>query len=497
MYRFLYFLISVFSIVSSVAGANQRYEIAPSGTPVKIDTDLSILQKQSKAMEKLAETSAKGLVFIAVSKTVSTPEYIDPFEYFFGRPSPNQPQRERKQVQEGFGSGFFIDLNKGYILTNNHVVENADKITLTVANGKSYEGKIIGHDKDTDVAVVQVIDSKFSRENLVELVLDDSDKAAVGATVIAIGAPFLLKASVSKGIISAIDRGNLSLTKMGNFIQTDAAINPGNSGGPLINMEGKVVGVNSAIYSQTGAYAGIGFAIPANIARRIATALINNERSYKGFVGISYELLNEPRARSLDLPKSIKKGIIIAEVIPGGPAQIAGLKPWDVIVAVDGKEFEPENLTSLIGLREPGAKIRFTVYRQGKKLGDDVEVVVGTPKLPRETTVASNASHAGKGKAKDTILEQFGISLEVINDHLRKQCELPKEKTGLVVSYLESRSSAWHQLRECDVITGVNGKKVTTIAEFEESVKGRTNTLLQVDRKGRPLFAELKNENKK
>lgn len=466
-----------------------NYVIPPSSTSVKIDANTNVLKDISKALEKLAESSKKGLVFISVTKTMRGQQMVDPFEFFFGEPNPQQQPREQPR-QEGFGSGFFIDLDKGYILTNNHVVEGADKITVKLANDKTYDAKIIGHDKDTDVAVIQVADSDFSREKLAALVLDDSDTVSIGAFVVALGAPFLLQASITFGIVSATGRGNLQLTKMGNFIQTDAAINPGNSGGPLINMDGKVIGINSAIFSQTGAYAGIGFSIPSNLARRIATSLINKGSFYRGYVGIAYQPLPETWIANLDLPKGTK-GIIIGEVMPDGPAQTAGLEAGDVVVAVDGKDFEFDNLTSIIGLKEPGSSLVFTIYRQGKK--KDVTLKVST--APSAEKIASaKQKQGGKDKSKDN--SRFGLTLEPVNENLRAQYEI-KSRSGLVILYVEPVSHAWREgFREGDVIVGVNGKKVTSVDSFEAFTRGRNEVLLQIERKGRYMFAQLKSEKK-
>lgn len=492
MHKSIVFAFSFFLTLSSHATLASTYEIAPASTPVKIDANTTALKEISQALEKLAETSKKSLVFISVSKTMRGQQYIDPFEYFFGRQGPMGPPPPQPR-QEGFGSGFFIDLDKGYILTNNHVVENADKITLKLANGKTYDGKIVGHDKDTDVAVVQVIDKNFSREGLSFLVLDDSDKVSIGSFVVALGAPFLLEASITFGIVSAVGRGNLKLTKMGNFIQTDTAINPGNSGGPLINMDGKVIGINSAIFSQSGAYAGIGFSIPSNIARRIATSLINKGSFYKGYVGISYEPVREEWTKSLDLPKGTK-GIIIAEVLPGGPAHKAGLEAGDVVVAIDGQGFDSDNLTSIIGLREPGSPLKFTLYRQGKK--HDVEMKVATADALKQAIPAS--ANAPKPRAlANQDLSRFGFALAPVDEKLRAQYGF-SSKTGLVIVYLEPVSVAWSQgFREGDVITRVNNKTVTSLKDFDAITRGHSMLVMQVDRKGRSLVTELKSEHAK
>lgn len=479
----------IFSLTSAVGISSTHYEIPPPSTSFRTDADTNLLKQISKAKEKLTEAATKGLVFITVTKLVSSPNMIDPFEYFFGR-DPNAPQAPRpQQRQEGFGSGFFVDLDKGYILTNNHVVENADKIVLKLSNGSSYDGKIIGHDRDSDVAVVQVLDKNFSRANLAALVLDNSESVVVGQDVIALGAPFLLEASASFGNVSAVGRGNLQLTKIGNFIQTDAAINPGNSGGPLLNMDGKVIGINSAIFSQSGSNAGIGFSIPSNIARRIASALINKGSYNKGFVGITYEPVSKKVLTSLKLPEDTK-GIIIADVSNGGPADEAGVQAWDVVVAVDGRSFEPLDLPSIIGLKDPGSSLKFTLYRQGKKM--DLDVKVASAPTDKSMSVASKAQTPQQTPAKKNgVYERFGFALEPINDKLRDQYGLNLKK-GLVVVYVETMSPAWRQgIREGDVITGLNGKTISDIANFEKDTKGASEVLIQLNRKGRSVFVPL------
>lgn len=486
-------IIFVISSFLSTATLANNYELAPATTQFNANANTSVLKEISRAREKLAESTMKGVVFISVSKTVNGQQFIDPFEFFFGEPM--GPQRRQQQPrQEGFGSGFFVDLDKGYILTNNHVVESADKISVKVANGKSYDAKIVGHDKDTDVAVIQIVDKNFSRENLTALVLGDSDSVAIGSDVLALGAPFLLEGSITAGIVSAVGRGNLQLTKMGNFIQTDAAINPGNSGGPLINMDGKVIAINSAIFSQSGAYAGIGFSIPSNIVRRIANSLINKGSFYKGYVGIAYEPLREDWIASLGLPKGTK-GIIIADVVAGGPAANAHLETGDVVVAVDGSAFVPENLTSVIGLKEPGTSLRLTVYRQGKKL--EIDVKVGTAPEQRQTRVAgANAPKSGTAANTNKDIQRFGFALAPIDDKLRAQFEL-LETNGLVIIYIEPVSVAWRQgFREGDVIVGVNGKAVRSVDAFVKETQGKDHVLLHIKRKGRSIFETLKSEQK-
>jgi len=485
-------IILVISSLLSTATLANTYELAPPSTQFKIDANLAPLKEISRAREKLADAAMKGVVFISVSKTIKGGNFVDPFEFFFGdQQGPQQPPRQGPR-QEGFGSGFFVDLDKGYILTNNHVVENTDKISVKLANGKSYDAKIVGHDRDTDVAVIQIIDKNFSRTDVSALVLGDSDSISIGSSVLALGAPFLLEGSVTSGIVSAVGRGNLSLTKMGNFIQTDAAINPGNSGGPLINMDGKVIAINSAIFSQSGAYAGIGFSIPSNIVRRIANSLINKGSFFKGYVGIGYEVLRDEWVSSLNLPKGTK-GIIIGDIQENGPAAHASLQAGDVVIAVDGKSFEPMNLNSIIGLKEPGASLKFTVFRQGKKF--DVDIKIGTaPNGTPQRLANSNVQRNNAPTNRD--IQRFGFALAPIDNKLRAQYDLG-EKGGLVIVHIEPVSVAWRQgFREGDVIVAVDGRPVASVDEFLMNTQKKNHVLLQVKRKGRSIFETLKSESK-
>ncbi|NDA64023.1 MAG: hypothetical protein EBX50_18650, partial [Chitinophagia bacterium] len=256
------------------------------------DENIVALQKISKGVSTVAKHAEKAVVFVSVYKTVRglPPGMIDPFEFFFGNPGmPRRGEPKQQRREEGLGSGFIIDLNQGYIMTNNHVVQDADEIQLKFPNGDTHEAKIVGRDPNTDIAIVQIKERSFNKNGLSQLVLGNSDDVDVGDFAVAVGAPYGLEASVSFGIISAIGRGSLSITQMGNFIQTDAAINPGNSGGPLLNATGQVIGVNTAIYSRSGGYNGIGFAVPSNLARRIAEQLIGGGKVTRGYIGVGLQ----------------------------------------------------------------------------------------------------------------------------------------------------------------------------------------------------------------
>ncbi|MDD9950081.1 MAG: trypsin-like peptidase domain-containing protein, partial [Zetaproteobacteria bacterium] len=281
-----------------------NYSLPSADTPTKLNTDLSYFKKLAEESKALAKASSPALVFVSISKEVDFGMgMIDPFDLFRGG---RGYRRRPPQKQEGMGSGYFIDLERGYVLTNNHVIDGADEITLKVANGKSYSGKVVGTDPNTDIAVVQV-EEGFDKTGLSSFILADSSKVEKGEFVWGMGAPFGLEGSLSFGIISEIGRGSMAITTYGDFLQTDASINPGNSGGPLINVEGKVVGMNTAIFSKSGGDMGIGFAVPSNLVRRVANNLING-KSQLGYIGVFFHSkeIDDNMRSALGLGKNVK-----------------------------------------------------------------------------------------------------------------------------------------------------------------------------------------------
>ncbi len=454
---------------------------------VMSDSNLRELQKISEGVGELADKASQAVVFISVTKIIKGRPYgaVDPFDFFFG-PNFRHPNQRRERQQSGLGSGFLVDLDKGYIITNNHVVEGADEISLKLANGSTYVGKVLGSDKNTDVAVVQIKDDDFDKKGLGALTLTNSDKVKVGSFVLALGAPFGLETSLSFGVVSAVGRGNLSITSLGDFIQTDAAINPGNSGGPLLNMKGQVVGMNTAIYSRTGSSAGIGFAVPAHLVRKIATQLINKGKVARGYLGVQLsQEVDEDVAAGLGLPKETK-GALIGRVEKGTPAARAKLQDGDVIVSVDGRTIDSsEKLTNTIGLIAPGTEVTVKFYRNGKlrktrlKLGE----------FPSDIRLAGN-------ERSRSYEDSAGMGLEVINP--QKHRELIERyriesKSGLLVVDLTPDSPAADAgIRPGDVIIKVNRIPVKTVASFEKIYRKNKKILVQIERGGTYRFAPIR-----
>lgn len=339
-----------------------------------VDEGIAQLEKTGKAFSAVARSAMPAVVFIRVEQVVeaggSPHEFNDPFGFFgddmlrrfFG--APGQPQQRRRAPRqfrrEGAGSGFIVSKD-GYILTNSHVVGDATKITVKLHDGRELEAKKIGSDEKSEVAII-----KIDADDLPTVTLGDSSELEVGEWVIAVGNPFGLTETVTAGIVSALGRSNIGIADYENFIQTDAAINPGNSGGPLLNIKGEVVGINTAIYSRSGGYMGVGFAIPINMAAAIKTQLIEHGKVTRGYLGIYLQELTQELASSLGLKDT--RGILVADVIEDSAAEAAGLTQGDVILKLDGKNVrDVGSFRNSISSRRPETTVRLVVLRDGKE----------------------------------------------------------------------------------------------------------------------------------
>lgn len=486
--------------VAALGPSASAYTIPPADNAPPANENVAALQRMSKGVAAISKQAKEAIVFVSVYKSVQGVPYgmVDPFEFFFGpqgpggrrgpggqQPPRGQPKEERREG--GLGSGFFIDLQKGYILTNNHVVQGADEIQLKLANGESYEGKIVGRDQNTDLAVVQVKKEDFNRKGLADLNLGNSDALEVGDFVVALGAPFGLEASLSFGVVSAIGRGNLDIAKVGNFIQTDAAINPGNSGGPLISMQGQVIGVNTAIYSRSGAYNGIGFAVPANLVRLVAEQLINNGFIRRGYLGVFLQPIDEDLHAGLNLPAGVHGGALVAQVAGGSPANKAGIEPGDVISEVNGQAMKVHSeIVNTIGLMKPGTSISLTLYRDGKKRS--VNVTVGEHPEDRES---------GKSPAKaqaETKELPFGVIAANLSKELAERYGLESKAGAVITSVTPDGPADRAGLREGDAILKVDGKPVGNSDDFQRLVKGKTRVLVYIERAGEYHFQRLRKD---
>ncbi|MFV1950642.1 MAG: Do family serine endopeptidase [Nitrospinota bacterium] len=325
--------------------------------------EITSLRKTSQTFAVIARTVKPAVVHISTRQTfVTRRRNFSPLEeFFFGTP------RRREFVRQSLGSGVIVS-QQGYVLTNNHVIANADKIKVTLADKSEFTARVVGVDPKTDVAVI-----KIDGSNLPVAKLGDSDKLEVGDWAIAIGTPFGLSQTVTVGIISAKGRANVGIAAYEDFLQTDAAINPGNSGGPLINLDGAVIGINTAIFSRSGGYQGIGFAIPINMAKEVMYKLIDKGEVIRGWLGVVIQPVTREIAGHFKLERI--QGVLIAEIMERGPAYGGGLRQGDIILKYDGKEVNDVNqLRNLVARTPVGKKARVAVFRFGSNLEFEVEV---------------------------------------------------------------------------------------------------------------------------
>ena len=428
------------------------------------ETDL--LDRSSKAFVSVVKKAKPAVVHIRVEKSIKSGGYDQNmeemfnnpfFEHFFGpqfRQNPNMPQR--KQKQEGQGSGFIISQD-GYILTNNHVVDSADSITVILSDHREFKAKVIGTDPQTDVAMIQIKDGG----SLPVLPMGDSDALEVGEWAIAIGNPFGLDQTVTVGVISAKGRSRVGINEYENFIQTDAAINPGNSGGPLLNAHGEVIGINSALFSRTGGYMGIGFAIPINMVKAIQTQLHDNGKVTRGWLGVAIQDVDENLAKSFGLNHA--GGILVSEVQAGTPAEKAGLRQGDVILKLNDTKLEDvTDLRNRVALIAPEKKATLTIVRDGRE--QQLEVIIG--KQPADFGKNEHGS-----TNDSSVASSFGISFQDLTQELADRLGY-KTKKGVVISDVEPGSPAANAgLRPGMLVEEVNKKQVQSTRELQAELK--------------------------
>jgi len=409
---------------------------------------------------EIAKDKTPGVVNINTKKIVKRSRLRDPFREFFGDDMMDRffggPQGQDRQTQRSLGSGFVID-KAGYILTNRHVVDGADEISVTFPNGKTYDrAKLVGNDARTDVALLKI----EPKEALTLVDLGDSDQTEVGEWVMAIGNPFGLGGnSVTVGVVSFKGRSLQLTAGTGvDMIQTDASINPGNSGGPLLNTRGQVIGINTLIITQGVAQSsGVGFAVPINVAKEILPQLREKGKVVRGWLGVTIEPVSEDMAKTFGMKEA--KGAVVSSVTQGSPADKAGIKAEDVVLGVDGKRVESNgDLSRYIASKAPQSTVRLQVLRDGAE--KPVSVTLGT--FPEETETANNDS-GQKGK--------LGMRLQELTPALAERLELPRGTRGIVIVEVEAGEPAETAgLQARDVILSVNGKAVGTVEEFEAEV---------------------------
>jgi serine protease Do len=420
--------------------------------PVTLDTFRDIARLQTSGV---VNVNTKKVVRASRNRDLRDFFGDDMMERFFGGPQGGAPQ---SQTQQSLGSGFVVDKD-GYVMTNRHVVEGADQIQITLSNGKTYDAKLIGKDARTDVALLKI----EPRETLTVLNLGNSDQSEVGEWVMAIGSPFGLGNSVTVGVVSFKGRP-LTMGVQGtsvDMIQTDASINPGNSGGPLINTRGEVIGINTLIITRGAPQsAGVGFAVPINVAKEILPQLREKGRVVRGWLGVSINLVTDDLAQSLKLKEA--KGAYISDVTDGSPADKADLKPDDVVVAVDGRPIgDNGELSRYIASKSPGTTVKLQVVRKGVERS--VSVTLGTFPEREEEDEQGGARHG-----------QLGMTLQELTPALAEQLELPRSAKGVVVTDVEAGSVADNAtptgLQRGDLIVSVNGENVDSVKNFQSEI---------------------------
>jgi len=437
----------------------------------------------------VAEKTVVSVVNIASTQVVTNPgnnfpsPFLDDpfFKHFFGPQfRPNGPSKRR---QNSLGSGVIIS-EDGIILTNNHVVQDAEEIKITLHDEREFEGEIVGTDPQSDLAVVRL---KGDVTGIKPLPLGDSDALRLGDVVLAIGSPFGLSQTVTMGIVSAKGRNEVRLVDYENFIQTDAAINPGNSGGALVNLKGELVGINTAIASKSGGYQGIGFAIPSNMAKTIMQSLIDYGKVSRGWLGVGIQDISQEIAEAMNL--SSTKGVLVSDVFEDSPAEKAGLKSGDVIIRVDGEKMESrDQLRNRIALIGPDKKVSLTILRDGKV--KELRVKLGE-RADDARLAAAPQGRSGKEKKFD------GLSVAPLNQSSRSRFQIPEEiDTGVVVTSVEAGSSAYEAgLQPGDVIQEINNKEVKSVEKFESLYdNAKKAVLLYIYRNGSHFYKGMKKQ---
>ena len=462
-------------------------EVAPSSTvpAAAAEAGKDVVHQLNNAFAKVFEIVAPSVVIIEVSKKNDGGETSTFDDLFFqGPPDENNPRGRGSQPVQSEGSGFIVRPD-GYIFTNFHVVEAADKIDVKLKDGREFPAKVVGTDEKTDVAVI-----KIEAKDLPVVQLGDSDAVRVGQFAFAIGAPFKLDYTFTYGVVSGKGRSKLFTTggySISDYLQTDASINPGNSGGPLCDIDGKVIGMNTLI---NGLNRGLGFAIPINLAKEIGAELIAGHKIMRPWLGIRIETLGDDSSIR-DLFKGIEKGVVVRTIEADAPAYKSDLRPFDVITQVDGTAVETDSqLQHEILKKKVGQNVELTVWRKGQTM----KVPVKTGELPNEIARASNEP-IKPAQPKQEDVGKFGLQVQDLTKEVAERLHLGVQQGVIVTDVSDNSIAAQQDIQREDIITEVDGKPVNNVASFREALTKadpKRGVLLYLDRKGSKTFAVLK-----
>ncbi|MDA1313318.1 MAG: DegQ family serine endoprotease [Acidobacteria bacterium] len=426
---------------------------------------------------------APAVVSITVSKVEKVSQRNMPIPFFgpegFGAPFGGPPSGEdTERRRQGAGSGVIVS-NDGYIVTNHHVIDGADKISVHLSDQRTLDAKLVGTDAKTDIAVLRI-----EAQNLPVLPFGNSDNVEIGDIVLAVGNPFGIGQTVTMGIVGATGRGNLGIEDYEDFIQTDAAINPGNSGGALVNARGELIGINTAILARGGGgNQGVGFAVPVNLAHHVMTQLVDTGRVARGFLGVGIQDLDPKMAKAFDLKDA--HGAVVRSVQPDGPAAVAGLKQGDVIVGMNGESFrDSRELRLSVATQEPGSTVKLAAIRDGAERTFAVKL----DEFPEDGAEPEHASSTGS--------EPRGLSVDELTPAIAQQLNLPGGTQGVVVVNVKSGSAADEAgLRRGDLIREIARHAVTNVAEYGQRMgEAGDSVLLLVQRGDNPFFIVLETQ---
>jgi serine protease Do len=441
------------------------------------------IEETSRAFSDIVKAVSPAVVNISSTKIVNRQQA--PYDEFFDYLSPLPGSRSRNFKEQSLGSGVIVSTD-GYIVTNSHVIEQSSEIKVTLYDKRSFRAKIIGSDVKTDIAIIQ-IDAK----DLPVIPWGDAEKLQVGEFVLAIGDPFLLNNTVTMGIVSAVGRADVGIADYEDFIQTDAAINPGNSGGPLVNIRGELIGINTAIFSKTGGYQGIGFAVPSNMVKAVMEQLVNSGKVTRGWIGITIQELTQELAQQFGLKYRAAEmaGVLVSDVAHGGPAQKAGIMRGDIILEYNSRKMQDVGqLRNLVAQSNVGSQAEVKILRRDREMHVTVTVV----ELPAEGAEAKAGSLQSREAFENALA---GMRVMDLSPAVAKQLGVENDEKGVVIVSVDSGApSEEANLRRGDVISEINRQRITNLNDFNKAVariKPGDNVLLFVNRGGKKFYAAV------